>query len=120
MYVLRNAETGELVAEDVRRASGALSQMIGLLGKSRLAPSEGLWLCPCNGVHTIGMRFPIDLAVLDRDMKVVRTVQSLRPGRVELPCTGGHSVIELASGTLARAKIGRGARLSLERIPDGG
>lgn len=119
MYILRNADTGEVVADHVKKAEGALSRMIGLLGKSKLERSEALWLCPCNGVHTIGMKFAIDLAVLDRDFRVVRIVRSLRPGRLELPCTGGYSVIELASGALAAGHIARGSRLALERAPDG-
>src|ERR1700756_449220 len=42
----------------------------GLLGRDRLPAGEGLWIVPCEAVHTFGMRFAIDLIYLDRHMRV--------------------------------------------------
>ena len=56
---------------------------------------------PCRWVHTIGMRFPIDVAFLDTDGLVIRTVQMPRH-RVGLPVMRARSVIEAKAGAFAR------------------
>ena len=50
----------------------------GLLGRQSLAEGEGLWIVPCEAVHTFGMQFAIDLVFLDR-RNVVRKVRSSVP-----------------------------------------
>src|SRR5258708_3763044 len=47
----------------------------GLLGRERLSAGEGLWIVPCEAVHTFGMQFPIDLVYLDRDMRVKKVAR---------------------------------------------
>ena len=43
---------------------------VGLLKHERLEPGEGLWIVPCESVHTFFMKFPIDLVYLDKKRKV--------------------------------------------------
>src|SRR3954454_22008295 len=54
----------------------------GLLGSDSLAGA--LWLGPCSSVHCVGMRYPIDVALVDRRGRV-RKVATLPPGRMTLP-----------------------------------
>ena len=71
----------------------------GLLGRDDL---EGaLVLRPCRWVHTLGMRFPIDVAYLDRDGVVVKTARMHRH-RVGVPVPAARTVIEARSGAFAR------------------
>jgi uncharacterized membrane protein (UPF0127 family) len=71
----------------------------GLLGRDHL---EGaLVLSPCRWVHTIGMRFPIDLAFLDDDGVVVKTMQMHRH-RIGVPVWRASVVIEAEAGAFAR------------------
>src|SRR5580698_1562725 len=42
----------------------------GLLGRKGLSNGEGLWIRPCESVHTFGMQFSIDLVYLDRKHRV--------------------------------------------------
>ncbi|MFM2152962.1 MAG: hypothetical protein RL199_1397, partial [Pseudomonadota bacterium] len=58
-------ESGQVVARHVLRATGFFDRLRGLLGRPSLDPDVGLWIEPCDGVHTFFMRFPIDVAVLD-------------------------------------------------------
>lgn len=58
-------------------------------------------LRPCRWVHTIGMRFPIDVAYLDRDGVVVKTVHMHRH-RVGVPVWRASTVIEATEGAFAR------------------
>jgi uncharacterized protein len=71
----------------------------GLLGRERLPAGEGLWIVPCEAVHTFGMRFAIDLVYVDRNMRVKKVKSNVPPWRLSA-CLSAHSVLELASGTI--------------------
>ena len=71
----------------------------GLLGRDHL---EGaIVLRPCRWVHTIGMRFAIDLAFVDDDGRVVKTMH-MKPHRVGVPVWGANMVIEAEAGGFSR------------------
>ena len=70
----------------------------GLLGRDGV---EGaILLRPAKSVHTLGMRFPIDVAFLDGDLRVVR-VTTMRPWRLGLPVLSAHAVLEAEAGAFA-------------------
>lgn len=71
----------------------------GLLGRDGL--DGAMVIDPCRWVHTIGMRFPIDVAFLDADGLVIRTVQMPRR-RLGMPVIRARSVIEAEAGAFAR------------------
>lgn len=71
----------------------------GLLGRKRLSPGEGLWILPCEAVHTFWMQFPIDLVYLDREHRIKKLISDVPPWRLS-GCFSAHSVLELASGTI--------------------
>lgn len=80
-------------------AESRVERRRGLLGRDEL---EGaLVLRPCRWVHTIGMRFPIDVAYLDRDGVVVKTTRMQRH-RVGVPVPTARMVIEAQAGAFAR------------------
>jgi uncharacterized membrane protein (UPF0127 family) len=106
---------GVVIAPRVGRAQGWWQRLKGLIGRRNLEPGEGLWIDPCNGIHTFGMRFPIDLLVLDTGGRVLRILTGVRPGRVSPPVRGGRSVVELAAGTLERTGLSSGDRIRWER-----
>ncbi len=105
-YRLVNRTSGEQVAQDVRRSDGLVSKTIGLMFRGTLGAGEGLWLIPCNGLHTFGMRFSIDVIVLDSSMRVLNIIHALRPFRVVPPTPRAHSLIELAAGGAHGVSIG--------------
>ena len=82
----------------------------GLLGRDRLAPGEGLWIVPCESVHTFFMRFPIDLVYLDRNNKVRKVRSSVGPWRLSA-CFSAHSILELPAGTIRATQTQRGDSL---------
>lgn len=100
-FVVHNRTRGETVASNVRLADTPRSRRIGLLQHETLAPGEGLWIYPTQAIHTFGMRFPIDVAFLDRRLKVKRVYHQLAPFRLTRLVWGAQSVLELASGSLA-------------------
>lgn len=82
-----------------------LTRLCGLLGRRELADGEGLWLKPCRSVHTIGLRFPIDVIHLNRDSVVTKVDVRLRPHRVSKGPRRTASVLELYARTAARLGI---------------
>ncbi|MDP9994161.1 uncharacterized membrane protein (UPF0127 family) [Variovorax boronicumulans] len=95
----------------VRVAERGWDRTRGLLGRPRLAASEGLLIMRCSSVHTVGMRYPIDVVFLDRHGGIARVVESLRPMRVAM-CLRATHVLELAAGQARRLALRPGSKLS--------
>lgn len=108
---VRNATRGTVVAERVRNARTFLARTRGLLGRSSLEPGEGLRIEPCSSIHMFFMRFAIDAIFVDREGRVTRTVENLRPWRLALGGRGARAVIELPLGTIAATRTEPGDRL---------
>jgi uncharacterized membrane protein (UPF0127 family) len=72
----------------------------GLLGKRRLQHDDGLWVIPCQGIHTIGMLFSIDVLFLDADLKVIHMVENLSPFRIGPIRVNCQSVLEMPTRTI--------------------
>jgi len=106
------------VAARVRLAARFLPRLRGLLGRSGLAPDEGLYLTPCAAIHTLFMAFPIDCAFLDAAGTVLRVEAAIPPWRIPRPEPGARGVLELAAGRLAATGTTAGDRLVF-REPDG-
>jgi uncharacterized membrane protein (UPF0127 family) len=78
------------------------SRLRGLMGKDAASfpPGDGLWIIPSRGVHTLAMRFPIDVLYLDSDKHVVHVEENLKPWRVAKVSLQTVSVLELPGNTL--------------------
>ena len=113
MIRLRNRTTGEVILDDVTVARTGWARTRGLLGRRGLAPECGLALPGCAAIHTWFMRFPIDVIFADREGRVLRRVERLRPWRFAL-CPGGRTVIEMAAGRLADRPVRVGDEVALE------
>ena len=106
------------LADCVEVADRGAKRRKGLLGREKLSAGEGLWIVPCESVHTFGMRFPIDLVYLDRDKRVKKVTNDVHPWRMSA-CLSAHSVVELASGSIRKSQTQPGDRLefSLASMP---
>lgn len=100
---VRNLTRGTIVAERLEAALRTVDRMRGLLGRDDLDADDSLWIAPCASIHTIGMRFVIDAAFLDRQGRVLRLYRALGPRRVTRVVWGAKGVLELASGALDRS-----------------
>lgn len=81
---------------------------------AELVAGDGLWIVPCEGVHTFAMKFAIDLVFLSKRRKV-RKVRHAVPRRRMAFDLLAHSVLELPAGTLAATGTVAGDQLELER-----
>lgn len=102
-YRIFNLTRQLVIAERAEVADRGAKRRKGLLGRDGLRPGEGLWIVPCESVHTFGMRFPIDLIYVDRN-KRVRKVRSDVPAWRLSGCLSAHSVIELPAGAVRASK----------------
>jgi uncharacterized membrane protein (UPF0127 family) len=105
-----------LLASSAELADRGEKRRKGLLGRERLLPGEGLWILPCEAVHTFGMRFPIDLVYLDRHHRIKKVRSNVPPWRLSA-CLAAHSVLELASGTIRDTQTKPGDRLEFSSAP---
>lgn len=109
MWLLR----GDEVLANAEVAATFLARARGLLGRSSY---EGVLVLPgTHSVHTMGMRFPIDVAFLDRDLVVVDSV-SLVPWRMARPRVRCSSVLEAQAGAFERWRLKPGDQLELRRV----
>lgn len=106
---------GRPVTLGVEVAGSIRQRLRGWLGRKQAPPERGLWIVPCDAVHTVAMRFPIDLVFVDGGGRVLRIDAAVRPWRVRV-CLGAHSVIELAAGQAARLGLAAGDCLERRRI----
>lgn len=112
---LTNQTRGACLGRRVRRADSLWSRGVGLLGRGGLADDEGLHIVPCGSVHMFFMRFALDIVYLDRDLRVVKTVERLRPWRISA-ARGAKSALELPVGAIARSGTQPGDQLSLTPV----
>jgi uncharacterized membrane protein (UPF0127 family) len=111
--IARNLDTGTVVADNVAVADTHATRAVGLLNRSGLNPGEGLWIVPSRGVHTMWMRFAIDVVALDDRGVVIDSVATLKPWRIRLPRRGTAGVLELPAGSLAATGTKVGHRIGL-------
>lgn len=109
-HVLENARTRGIVADRLLTAFDSASRRRGLLGRDGLPPGTALIIAPSNAVHTLFMRFPIDVAFVARDGRVIKVSAALPPWRMAASFRG-FTVIELAAGALASSNTVAGDRL---------
>lgn len=109
-----NRTRGILLGDRVRTASTFLSRLVGLLGTDAIPDGEGLWIVPCRSVHTLGMRYPIDVAFLDARGVVVGILERFPPNRVGRVFRGARGALELREGTLAATGTVPGDRVEFD------
>ena len=97
--ILVNATKKTVLSDRCHFANSVLKRMVGLLNRSKLEPGEGLLLDRCYGIHTIGMRFSIDILFLDKDYRVIRVVRSIPPFRTCIVRKAIY-VLELPAGMI--------------------
>jgi uncharacterized protein len=106
-YRVVNLTRSTVLAESLQVADTGRTRRKGLLGRLSLFSGEGLWIIPCESVHTFFMGFAIDLVYLDREKRIRKLRSDVVPWRLSA-CLSAHSVLELPSGTIraARTELG--------------
>ena len=102
-----------MLADRADVADTSVKRRTGLLKHTKLDPGEGLWIAPTEGVHTFGMKFPIDVVFLTKNKKILKMRPNMVRGRISLSLRA-HSVLELPAGTLEQTGTVAGEVLNFE------
>jgi len=111
--VVRNQTRNTILADAAEVADTSEKRRTGLLKRERLEPGQGLWIVPCESVHSFFMKFAIDLVYLDRDKKVRKVRHRMAPWRLSA-CLTAHSILELPAGVVATSGTQAGDQLEIE------
>jgi uncharacterized membrane protein (UPF0127 family) len=98
----------------VLEARGFGARRRGLAGLAGMPPATGLWIHRCRSVHTVGMRFALDLVWLDAGERVVRVDRDVAPRRTR-GCLRARTVIETRAGEGERLAAAWAARAGERR-----
>lgn len=98
--LVKNTDRNTTVTTNADIADTSQKRRTGLLKHTNLAAGEGLWIVPCEAVHTFGMNFPIDVLYLSKQKKVLKIRDNMKKSRMSL-CLRAHSVLELPAGHAA-------------------
>lgn len=91
----------EIIETEV--ADTSFARIKGLMFKKKI--SKGLWIVPCNSIHTFFMKCPIDVLFLDKKGKIIKMIPNMKPWRIGAIVWKAHSVIELPCGTIQYMNI---------------
>jgi uncharacterized protein len=110
---LRTAE-GRFIAHEVRVAYSLSARLLALSRERSLPTRAGLLLSPARGIHTLGMRFAVDVVFLSRQMRVLGLAPRVQPWRILLAPRGTGRVLELAAGQIAATRLQTGVFIVVE------
>jgi uncharacterized membrane protein (UPF0127 family) len=111
---VRNATGGCVLGDSIRSADTFFLRLKGLIRTDELAPGQGLWIAPCTGIHSFGMRFVFDALFLGPDWKVVGIYERFRRNRVSRVFWNARGVLELPAGTIERTGTEVGDEIRFE------
>ena len=112
LYKIANLDKNSELANAAEIARTSSARQKGLLGRTRLPEGGGLWIIPCESVHTFFMKFSIDLVYIDRKNVVRKVCRNVRPWRLSA-CLTAHSIIELPVGTIDRSHTAPGDQIEI-------
>lgn len=114
-YRVFNLTKETVLGQEVEVAETSWARIKGLLGRKpkEFTSGKGLWLVPSQGVHTLGLSFPIDVVYLDSEETIIHLYHGLGPFRVAALKWRARSVIELPAGTLLETRTSVGDVLNI-------
>jgi uncharacterized protein len=101
---------GAVLCERCLVADRFWTRLRGLMGRKELARGEGLLIRPAGSIHTMFMRFAIDVVFLDREDVIVKVVPRVRPWRLA-SARGAKRTLELPEETAGNAGLEPGEQL---------
>ena len=117
MASIKNLTANVSIAERAEMATSIWTRFRGLMLRPNIEPNFGMVIDPCTSIHMFFMRFPIDVLYVDRDDRVVRLQEDLKPWRLgPLHTKGARYVVELPAGTVRNTGTNVGDQIEI-RVP---
>jgi uncharacterized membrane protein (UPF0127 family) len=110
-----NTSRGVRLTECGRLADTFFTRLVGLLRDRHLEYGDGLWLMPCNSIHSLGMKFAFDAIFLDRNLQVVHLVSEMKPWRISRMILSAKSVLEVPSGLIYQSATQLGDQFEMRK-----
>lgn len=117
MFIKRLKSALQFAKRDINlkllTADSAVSRFRGLMFIHDISDDQALLITKCNWVHSLFMRFSIDVIFLDASLTVVKTIR-LKPYRLSMPVKNACSVLEVKSGLCTHFNITHGDRFIID------
>lgn len=104
--------SGRLTQYRVRKVRNRWLSALAPWRDRSLGEDCGLWLAPCNVVHTLGLRHQVDVVFLKADGTIARVAKRLPPWRF-VSCSQARSALRLRAGTAHLLRLKPGMALDL-------
>ena len=110
-----NVTRGVRLTQCARVADNVFTRLVGLLRHKQLELGDGLWIVPCNSIHSLGMRFEFDAVFLDRGLRVVHLMSAMKTWRISPMIWSAHSVLEVPTGIILQTATQLGDQFEMKR-----
>lgn len=105
--IVRNKTRNTILAKDLKIANSPIDKFLGLLKKHN---PRSLMFCTRFGIHTLFLKQPIDLIVLN-SINIVQKTATIWPNKIFLYNPKNTKVLELIHGTVKKSKTKIGDKL---------
>jgi uncharacterized membrane protein (UPF0127 family) len=110
-YCVYNQTRECFISLGVTPADTTIARLKGLIGRLRLKFDDGVWVVPSQGIHTLGVLFPLDLMYLDANNRVLHLIEHFPPFRIAPLRSQAASVLELPTHTIYSSQTQTGDQL---------
>ena len=101
-----NTTRSRVLADKAWEAMSFGTRLKGLLGRTGLDEGEGVFIKPCNSIHSFFMKFRFDAAFVDDQGRVLHVIRAMKPWRISKIVVGAVGVVELPVGALEGTSVG--------------
>lgn len=110
-----NKTRGVRLMECGRVADTVYTRLVGLLRDTQLEYGDGMWIVPCNSIHSFAMMFTFDAIFLDKNLRVVHLINDMKPWRFSRIVFSAHSVLEVPAGLISQTATQLGDQFEMSR-----
>lgn len=112
---LVKSNNNEVICDNLLIADSFFRRFKGLMFTKNLPYYQGLYIKPCNSIHTFFMNYSIDVLYVDKNHKILAINEEFEPGRIGPYVKGAKAVIELPAGKVKERELNVGQALLIEK-----
>jgi len=111
-----NTRNNKIIGTNIILGNNIFLRFIGLIGKKELKDGEGLLLIPCNSIHMMFMKIPLDIIFLDKEDKIIHIIENIKPWRISPIIFKAKSVLELPINSVKNFDLQINDKLDIIKI----